>query len=98
MRVVGRGRWPVIGTSLTLAPGPVFRALVEAAIQTPTVSLGLHGIDFLDRKDVGGRLAEKQVDLRVPVEAKLARLTHCIERLREAGFAFADLRSLAEAS
>lgn len=95
MRVVGRGRWPFIGTSLTLSPEPLFRRLVEAAARTPTVSLELHGIDFLDRHDVGGPLAARQPDLRVPVDVKLGRLTHTVERLRTAGFAFTDLRSVA---
>ncbi len=97
MRVVGRGRWPFIGTSLTLAPRPVFRALLGAATRAPTVSLELHGIDFLDRHDVGGRLPDVQPDLRVSVDEKLAHLTQTVNALRDAGFRFERLEALASA-
>ena len=60
------------------------------------MSLELHGIDFLDRDDVGGRLAQVQPDLRVAVETKIARLSQTVTTLRAAGFSFVHLRTLAD--
>ncbi|MFO0680140.1 MAG: hypothetical protein U0169_26700 [Polyangiaceae bacterium] len=48
----------------------------------------LHGIDVLDASDGLEALAPHQVDVRVPLAAKLAALEATFAVLRDAGYTF----------
>lgn len=94
--VSGRLRLPFIGTSLALAPAPLFGHLVGGASRAHFVNLELHGVDFLDASDGLEALGRFQIDLRVPAEAKLARFDRALEALRSAGHRFVCLREVAD--
>jgi peptidoglycan-N-acetylglucosamine deacetylase len=95
--VSGRLRLPFLGTSLALAPSPLFEGLVRGAARSPFVNLELHGIDFLDERDGLAEVARFQIDLRVPAGRKLARFDRAIAALRAAGGRFVRLREVASA-
>ena len=92
---VSRARLPFIGTSLTLAPEAVRRALVRGVLGRATVNLELHGIDALDAEDGLEPLRPHQPDVRVPFAEKLARLDTVVGALRDAGFSFVRMDELA---
>jgi peptidoglycan-N-acetylglucosamine deacetylase len=96
IQVVTPLRLPFIGTSLTLAPGPVFRGLLRASEALPSCNLELHGLDFLEASDVPGPLARLQPDLRVSVATKLERLTEVVRSLRAHGTTFTTLEVWAD--
>jgi peptidoglycan-N-acetylglucosamine deacetylase len=96
IQVVTPLRLPFIGTSLTLAPSPVFRGLLRAAEQAASCNLELHGLDFLDASDVPGPLGRVQPDLRVPVRQKLERLTAVVRSQRARGTSFSTLEAWAD--
>jgi peptidoglycan/xylan/chitin deacetylase (PgdA/CDA1 family) len=89
--VTRRLRLPYIGTALTLLGPDRARWLTRGVIGEPVVNLELHGIDALDASDGLGPLRPHQLDLRVPVERKLACLTAALEALRAAGYSFVRL-------
>lgn len=95
---VTRGpRFPVIGTSLTLA-GPRGSALLaRACTGDPLVNLELHGIDVLDANDGLSALAPHQVDVRVSLARKLASLEAAIATWKRAGYTFVTLEEAARA-
>ncbi len=64
-----------IGTSLLVAPAWVRDRLVDAMARRAFWNLELHGIDFADAEQDGipGELVERQPDLRIPIDDKLAR-------------------------
>lgn len=65
-----------IGTSLLVAPAWVRDRLVAAMAGREFWNLELHGIDFADAEKDGipGELVERQPDLRIAIDAKLARM------------------------
>ena len=73
------------------------RLLTRGLLDTPFVNLELHGIDFLDARDVPPRLLAVQPDLRVPVTRKLQALGAALETLRSHGYAFLRLDEAARA-
>ena len=95
---VTRGpRLPFFGTSLTLARPDVARARSRAcASGEPLVNLELHGIDVLDATDGLEALRPHQLDVRVPKEKKMERLTGAFRALRAAGYSFVTLSEAAE--
>lgn len=98
VQVVGPLRLPFFGTTISLAPEPALGQLIAWAEREPSISLELHGLDFLDTADLSGPLPNLQPDLTVPFEKKLARLTRVVGSLRGAGFRFRTLRDLAAAT
>lgn len=95
---VTRGaRLPYIGTSV-MAAGPKRAGLLTAQIDgRPLVNLELHGIDVLDARDGLEALRPHQLDVRVPVETKLATLRAVVEDLARRGYSFVTLRDAARA-
>ena len=85
VQVTRGARLPFIGTSLVLAPSIARRALLVGLAGDSTVNLELHGIEALDAGDGLSELAERQPDLRVPWQEKLARLSEIIRSLRASG-------------
>jgi hypothetical protein len=69
-------RVPAIGTSLLVAPAWLRRRLVAAMASRTFWNLELHGIDFADadKDGIPGELVERQPDLRISIDDKLARL------------------------
>ena len=86
IQVVGPLRLPFIGTSLTLLGPSGARLLTRAAVGLPFVNLELHGIDFLEARDVPRPLLTVQPDLRVPLTGKLDALGATVETLRAHGY------------
>jgi peptidoglycan/xylan/chitin deacetylase (PgdA/CDA1 family) len=89
-------RIPAIGTTLVVAPA-WFRARVIAAMaHRPFWNLELHGIDFADAEQDGipGELVDRQPDLRVTVEHKLACLEGVLDEIGQRW----ELVTLAEAA
>jgi peptidoglycan/xylan/chitin deacetylase (PgdA/CDA1 family) len=69
-------RVPAIGTSLLVAPSWLRSRLIAAMTKRRFFNLELHGIDFADAEKDGipGELVDRQPDLRIPIDDKLARL------------------------
>ncbi|MCS6900905.1 MAG: polysaccharide deacetylase family protein [Myxococcales bacterium] len=88
VQVTPRLRLPVIGTSLTLAPAPLARALVRACVGQLLINLEFHGIDALGEEDGLEALRGHQPDVTLCAAAKLNRLAEMVEVLREAGYRF----------
>jgi hypothetical protein len=94
---VTRGpRFPVIGTSLTLAGPTGSRLLASACVGEPLVNLELHGIDVLEANDGLQAIVPHQIDLRVRLERKLASLEAAVLVLKRAGYTFVTLEEAAE--
>ena len=94
---VTRGpRFPVIGTSLTLAGPTGSRLLASACVGEPLVNLELHGIDVLEANDGLQAIVPHQVDLRVRLERKLASLEAAVLVWKRAGYTFVTLEEAAE--
>ena len=76
-------RLPAIGTSLLVAPAWVRERLIGAMRRRSFFNLELHGIDFADAEQDGipGELVERQPDLRVAIDDKLARLDAMLDRI-----------------
>jgi peptidoglycan-N-acetylglucosamine deacetylase len=87
-------RVPAIGTTLLVAPPWLRTRLLDAMTRRRFFNLELHGIDFADaeRDGIPGELVDRQPDLRLGVEQKLARLSDMLQRIR----ARADVVTLAE--
>ena len=76
-------RIPAIGTMMLVAP-PWLRERVIAGMATRTLwNFELHGIDFADaeRDGIPGELVERQPDLRIPIDDKLARLDAMLDTI-----------------
>ena len=97
IQVAGPLRLPFIGTSLTLLGTSGARLLTRGLVGTAFVNLELHGIDFLEARDVPPRLLEVQPDLRVPLGRKLDTLAAVLETLRDRGYASVRLAEAARA-
>jgi hypothetical protein len=78
---------PFIGTALSLLGPNAARLLARSLLGTPLVNLELHGLDFLEARDVPDALLAVQPDLRVPVARKLETFTAVLEFLRKHGYA-----------
>ena len=97
IQVAGPLRLPFIGTSLTLLGPSGARLLTRGLVGVPFVNLELHGIDFLEARDVPKSLLAVQPDLRVPLHRKLGALRAVLETLRSHGYAFVRLDEAAQA-
>ena len=87
IQVAGPLRMPFIGTSLSLLGPNGARLLARSLIGSPFVNLELHGIDFLEARDVPQALLPLQPDLRVPFARKLETFSAVLEVLRKHGYA-----------
>ena len=97
IQVAGPLRMPFIGTSLTLLGPSGARLLTRSLLGTPFVNLELHGIDFLEARDVPDGLTAAQPDLRVPLTRKLDTFSAVLELLRKQGYAAVRLDEAARA-
>jgi len=95
--VAGPLRLPFIGTSLALLGPSAARLLTRSVLGAPLVNLELHGLDFLEARDVPEALLAVQPDLRVPVARKLATFGAVLELLRKHGYAAVRLDEAARA-
>ncbi len=91
IQVVGPLRLPFIGTSVTLLGPSGARLLTRALLGVPFVNFELHGIDFLEARDVPQSLLAVQPDLRIPLDRKLQAVAAVLETLRSHGYAFLRL-------
>ncbi|MBA3397587.1 MAG: polysaccharide deacetylase family protein [Deltaproteobacteria bacterium] len=89
-------RLPAIGTSLLVAPAAVRSRLIAAMAGRAFFNFELHGIDFADaeRDGIPGELVARQPDLRVSVDAKLARLEAILDEIART-WSFATLAEVA---
>ena len=78
-------RLPAIGTSLLVAPEAIRARIVAAMAPRPFFNFELHGIDFADAEADGipGELVERQPDLKLPIDEKLARLDRLLDAIAE---------------
>lgn len=91
-------RAPIIGTFLMMSPPRLAAALVRSAMDGPHLNLEFHGIDLADRdRDGLTALGGHQPDLRVGLEAKLARFDAVILECRRKGYEFLRLDEAAHA-
>jgi peptidoglycan-N-acetylglucosamine deacetylase len=97
IQVAGPLRLPFIGTLLTLLGARAARLVTRTVLGQPLVNLELHGIDFLDAKDVPGELGRVQPDLKVAWARKREALSAVLELLRASGYAFVRLDEAARA-
>jgi peptidoglycan-N-acetylglucosamine deacetylase len=86
IQVVGSLRLPFIGTSLTLLGPSGAQLLTRQLVGVPFVNLELHGMDFLEARDVPKPLLAVQPDLRVPLARKLIVFRGVLETLRSHGY------------
>ena len=87
-------RIPAIGTSLLVAPTLVRKRVIAAMAKRDFFNFELHGIDFADAEKDGipGELAARQIDLRLPIADKLARMEAILDELERTW----DIVTLAE--
>jgi len=97
IQVAGPLRFPFIGTSLALLGTSAARLLTSSLIRMSFVNLELHGLDFLDQRDVPAALNAVQPDLRVPVARKLETFAAVLELLRGRGYGLVRLDEAAQA-
>lgn len=97
IQVVGPLRLPFIGTSLTLLGPSGARLLTRSLLGLSFINLELHGLDFLEARDVPESLLAVQPDLRVPLARKLAALAAVLDTLRAHGYACLRLDEAAHA-
>ncbi len=73
---------PLIGTTISVLPWPVVRALLAELRLCAFVNLELHGVDLMDETDgIPPAVARRQRDLKIPASTKLRRLSAVLERL-----------------
>jgi peptidoglycan/xylan/chitin deacetylase (PgdA/CDA1 family) len=93
---VTRGpRLHFIGTSVVQAGPRGARLLARMCAGEPLVNLELHGIDVLDADDGLEPLRPHQLDVRIPLERKVASLRAVVETLREKGHTFVTMSEAA---
>jgi peptidoglycan-N-acetylglucosamine deacetylase len=97
IQVAGPLRVPFIGTSLSLLGPSAARLLARSLVGVPLVNLELHGMDFLEARDVPPSLRDVQPDLRVPVARKLETFAAVLQLLRGQGYATVRLDEAARA-
>ncbi len=78
-------RVPAIGTTILIAPAWARTRLLDAMAKRKFFNLELHGIDFADadKDGIPGLLVDRQPDLRVPIDAKLERISNVLTTVRE---------------
>jgi hypothetical protein len=77
-------RLPVIGTTLSTAPGPLYDHFLSALAREEFVSLEFHAVDLMERQEDGlPEPLRAQRDLSIPVSVKRARFRRFIESLKE---------------
>ncbi len=74
--------FPYVGTFIMGYREWMYKYLLKRCGYFSFLNIELHGIDFLDSKDIGDdkRLIKSQFDLNVPIEKKLGRLRNIIEK------------------
>jgi len=89
-------RVPAIGTMLLVAPAWIRTRVLDAMAKRPFFNLELHGIDFADAEKDGipGELVDRQPDLRVSIDDKLARLGGVLDTIAQR-WQFATLAEVA---
>jgi hypothetical protein len=89
-------RMPAIGTTLLVAPAFLRQRLLAAMASRTLFNFELHGIDFADadKDGIPGELVQRQPDLRVSIDDKLARLGSMLDELART----ADFVTLADAA
>ncbi len=97
IQVAGPLRMPFIGTALSLLGPSAARLLTLGLLGTPLVNLELHGIDFLDARDVPVAVAAVQPDVRIPLSRKLETFRAVIALLRKHGYSVLRLDEAARA-
>jgi len=97
IQVAGPLRLPFIGTSLSMLGPSAARLLTRSLIGAPFVNLELHGVDFLEARDVPSVPSALQPDLRVPLRRKLETFAAVLALLREHGYALLRLDEAARA-
>ena len=75
-------RLPIIGTTLSTAPRPLFDHLLEELVKMPFVSLEFHAVDLMElgRDKLPGAL-RSQRDLSIPLARKYERFREVMARL-----------------
>ncbi len=78
-------RVPAIGTTILVAPEWARTRMLDAMAKRSFFNFELHGIDFADadKDGIPGELVDRQPDLRVPIDDKLARLSQVLDQVRE---------------
>jgi hypothetical protein len=97
IQVAGPLRVPFIGTALSLLGPNAARLLARTLVGTELVNLELHGVDFLEARDVPEALLAVQPDLRVPVARKLETLEGVLGLFRKSGYTTVRLDAAAQA-
>lgn len=97
IQVAGPARLPFIGTSLALLGPAAARLLALSLVGTELINLELHGIDFLEARDVPASIAELQPDLRVPLTRKVEAFAAVVELFRKRGYGTVRLDEAARA-
>jgi hypothetical protein len=97
IQVAGPLRLPFIGTALSLLGPSAARLLGRSLLGVPLVNLELHGIDFLDDKDVPAALRPLQPDLRVPVARKEETFAAVLDLFRKHSYTCVRLDEAAAA-
>lgn len=97
IQVVGPLRAPFIGTALSLLGPSAARLLARGLLGAPLINLELHGIDFLDSRDMSQSMGAVQPDVRVPLQRKLETFKSVIELIRKAGYSLVRLDAAARA-
>lgn len=89
-------RLPAIGTTLLVAPEWVRGRVLSAMSRRNFFNFELHGIDFADatKDGIPGELVDRQPDLRIPIDDKLARLEMILDEIA-ASYSFATLAEVA---
>jgi hypothetical protein len=90
-------RLPFIGTYVALGGVAGARWLASLCVGEPLVNLELHAMDFLDAADGLAALRPHQLELRLPVERRIAALGAALDVLRDAEYAFVGLEEAAAA-
>jgi hypothetical protein len=89
-------RVPAIGTTLLVAPPWARERVLGWMARRAFFNLELHGIDFADadKDGIPGELVERQPDLKIPIDDKLATLDHLLDQIAER-WQFATLAEVA---
>lgn len=89
-------RVPAIGTTLLVAPEWLRGHVLSAMAKRSFFNFELHGIDFADatKDGIPGELVERQPDLRIAIDDKLARLEQILDEIA-ASYSFATLGEVA---
>lgn len=89
-------RVPAIGTTLLVAPPWARQRILDAMGRRSFFNLELHGIDFADadKDGIPGELVDRQPDLKIGIDDKLATLDRLLDEIGER-WKFATLAEVA---